>query len=198
MVVGLTGGIACGKSLVSGELKRLGAHIVDADVISREVTAKGSPVYDEIVREFGQGILRPDGSIDRKALGAIVFSDREKLLKLNAITHPAIIKTSSEKVERIKKSHPGTVIVVDAALLIEAGMHRAVDRVIVVYADEEKQMERMKKRDDLDEREAKKRLSCQMPIKEKFKYADYLIENNGTEEELKSVVKRIFAELAKI
>ncbi|MEK7773786.1 MAG: dephospho-CoA kinase, partial [Deltaproteobacteria bacterium] len=180
MVVGLTGGIACGKSLVSGELRRLGAHIVDADVISREITAKGSPVYDEIVRGFGRGVVRPDGSIDRKALGAIVFSDREKLLKLNAVTHPAIIKTASEKIERIKKSHPGAVIVVDAPLLIETGMHRAMDRVVVVYADEEKLIERMKKRDGLDEREAKERLSHQMPIKEKIKYADYLIENNGT------------------
>lgn len=198
MVAGLTGGIACGKSLVSGEFKRLGAHIVDADLISREMMEKGTPVYGEVVREFGRSILRPDGSIDRKALGAIVFSDREKLLRLNALTHPAIIKAASEEVERAGKISPGTVIVVDAALLIESGMHRAVDRVIVVYADEEKQIERMRKRDGLDEPEAGRRLKCQMPIKEKIKYADYLIENNGTVEELMAAAGKVFAELAKI
>lgn len=198
MVAGLTGGIACGKSLVSAELKRLGAHIVDADLISRALMEKGTPVYDGVVREFGRSILRPDGSIDRKALGAIVFSDRKKLLRLNALTHPAIIKAASEEVERIRKSRPGTVIVVDAALLIEAGMHRAVDRVIVVYADEERQIARMRKRDGLDEPEARRRLKCQMPIKEKIKYADYLIENNGTVEELESAAGKVFAGLAKI
>ncbi len=198
MVAGLTGGIACGKSLVSAELKRLGAHIVDADLISRELMEKGTPVYEGVVREFGRSVLRPDGSIDRKALGAVVFTDREKLLRLNALTHPAIIKAASEEVERIRKSRPDAVIVVDAALLIEAGMHRAVDRVIVVYADEEKQIERMEKRDGLGEPEARRRLKCQMPIKEKIRYADYIIENNGTVEELKSAAGRVFAELAKI
>lgn len=179
MVVGLTGGVASGKSLVSGEFKKLGALIIDADAVAREITVKGTPVYAAIVREFGGGILKEDGSIDRKALGRIVFSDGVKLSLLNKLTHPEIIARIRRGIEELKKNYPDPLIVVDAALLIEAGLHREMDRVIVVYADTERQTERVMKRDGLTREEAKERINAQMPIGEKVRLADYVIDNNN-------------------
>lgn len=179
MVVGLTGGVASGKSLVSGEFKKLGALIIDADAVAREITVKGTQAYAAIVREFGGGILKEDGSIDRKALGRIVFSDGVKLSLLNKLTHPEIIARIRRGIEELKKNCPEQLIVVDAALLIEAGLHREMDRVIVVYADTERQTERIMKRDGLTREEAKERINAQMPIGEKVRLADYVIDNNN-------------------
>lgn len=176
MVIGLTGGPATGKSLVTAEFKRLGAAIVDADVIAREITQKGAPAYDEICREFGAGILLKDGSLDRKALGRLIFADDKKRKRLNEITHPGIRARIRQEVEALKES--SRIVVVDAPLLFEAGLDTEMDSVIVVYADEERQVERLKAR-DLSEDEARRIIAAQMPVNEKVKKADYIIDNSG-------------------
>lgn len=179
MVVGLTGAIASGKSLVSAEFKRLGAFIIDADLVARRIVEPGMDAYNEIVSGFGQGIVRTDGSLDRKALGRIVFSDKERLALLNRITHPRIIEDIEREIAGLRQGHPGAIIVVDAALIIELGLHRKMDRIVVVYSDEERCVERMMRRDGLSETEAQERLEAQMPLKEKLAYADYIIGNSG-------------------
>lgn len=175
MIVGLTGGIATGKSLVSTEFKRLGAIVIDADVIAREIVEPGKPAYKEIAETFGKKVLNPDGSINRKALGDIVFCDKGELAKLNRITHPEIRRRIREEVAKAGKDE---LVVVDIALLIEMGFKDEVDSIIVVWADEDKQIERMLKRNNLTREEALHRLSCQIPVKDKLVYADYVIENN--------------------
>lgn len=179
MIVGLTGGIATGKSLVAGELKRLGAHIIDADLIAREVVEPGKPAYNEIVREFGPAVLKPDGSLDRKALADIVFCNKTALDRLNSITHPRIRERIHEEAERLS-ADGDALVVLDVALLIEMGVRYEVEKIIVVFAEKEQQVERLMKRDNLTRDEAEKRLCCQMDIKEKLKYADYVIDNSTT------------------
>lgn len=184
MIIGLTGGIASGKGLVAGELERLGARIIDADLIAREVTRSGEEAFDEIVVEFGKDIIGPNGELDRKALGSIVFSDDEKRKKLNAITHPRIIDRINTDIKAAADNEPNALIVAVIPLLIETGLdrHGNIARIVVVNADEEKQLERLIKRDGIGLKEARKRLSAQMPLSEKTVYADYIINNNGTKE----------------
>ncbi len=195
MLVGLTGGLASGKSLVSREFLRLGASVIDADEISREVMRPGTDVYREIVREFGRQYLKDDGTINRKRLGKLVFSDPQRLKRLNEITHPAIRRAIEDRIRTLKETKGDALIVVDAALLIETGLYKKMDRVIVVYADEEKQIERLVKRDHLSGDEAKRRINAQMPLREKLKFADFVVDNNGTVEETVERVREIFARL---
>jgi len=194
LVAGLTGSIASGKSLVSAELERLGARIVDADLIAREVVAPGSPALREIEEEFGQSVIRADGGLDRAKLAAIVFSDAEKLKALNRITHPRIIARQREMIEEIKKEAADPLIIVDAAILIEAGEHKNMDAVIVVFCDEERQIERLAAR-GLARGEALSRVRAQMPLKEKLEYADYVIDNNGTVEETLRQARELYGRL---
>ncbi|MBI2400544.1 MAG: dephospho-CoA kinase [Deltaproteobacteria bacterium] len=194
MIVGLTGGIATGKSLVAGELKKLGAHIIDADKIAREIVEPGKPAYNDIVKEFGAAVLKPDAAIDRKALAKTVFCDPVALDKLNNITHPRIRERIREEAGRLS-AQGDKLIVLDIALLIEMGVRYEVEKIIVVYSDAEQQLERLMKRDNLTRDEALKRLSCQMDIKEKLKYADYVIDNSGqldkTIEQTRSLFNKI-------
>lgn len=195
MVVGLTGGLGTGKSLVAKEFKRLGAHLVDADEIAREVTRPGTPAYDGIKKEFGPGFIGPDGAIDRKALASLAFSDPERLKRLNEITHPAIIREIEARVEVIKKDHPGEIIVLDAPLLIEVGLEKKMDRVVVVYADEKTQTQRIRERNGLGLEEAQMRIGAQMPVKEKVDFADFVIDGNGSVEEALGAVEGIYERL---
>ena len=194
MLIGLTGGIASGKSLVAEELKRLGAHLVDADEIAREVVKTGLPAYNEIVKEFGEGILNPDKTINRKALGKVVFSNPEIRKRLEQITHPRIRKKIEAEISAIKAKNPKAVIVVDAALLIEGGLYKKMDKVIVVYADEKTQIKRLTERDGFTIKDAKNRLSAQMPLTEKRRYADFVIENveEKSKKEIQEEVRAIF------
>lgn len=196
MVVGLTGGIASGKSIVSGEFKKLGAVVIDADLIAREIVEPGQPALPEIEKEFGPSVINGDGTLDRKALGDMVFSDPEKLKRLNRITHPRIIERQRRMIEEIKGAHKDPLIVVDAAILIEAGEYRNMDRVIVVYADEDKQVERLSRRNGLTTQEAEKRVKAQMPLKEKVLYADYVIDNNGGVEETRQRARDLYMKLS--
>lgn len=197
MVVGLTGGVASGKSLVEGEFKRLGAMIIDADVVAREITAPGKPAYKKIVREFGKKILLPDGQINRKILGTLVFSDPEKLKKLNEITHPPIIREIKKLSLELKKKYPQSIIVVNAPLLIEVGLHKKMNKVVVVYADENISVERIKKRDGLTKEEALSRIKTQMPLEKKIEFADFVIYNNGDKEDTLKEARDVWKRLEK-
>lgn len=195
VLIGLTGGVAAGKSLVAAEFVRLGAYLIDADVVAREVAAKGSPVFREIVAEFGSGFLLADGSIDRKALGNLIFSDANRRAALNRITHPAIRGRINELIEEYRRAVDRPFIVIDAALLIEGGLYKALDRVIVVDAPAETLIERMKLRDGLTEEQAKARLAAQMPLDEKRRCADYVIDNGGSREAALEAAARVWAQL---
>ncbi|HBO85274.1 MAG: dephospho-CoA kinase [Deltaproteobacteria bacterium GWC2_42_11] len=195
MLIGLTGGIASGKSLVAKYLKELGAHIIDADEISRRITVPGMPAYNDIVTEFGMGILNPDRTINRKKLGNIVFKNRELLKRLNQITHPGIIEEENRAIRDIFSRDPDAIIVVNAALLIESGHYKEMDRVIVVYVDEETQIKRLMERDGLSEDESMERILSQMPLKEKIKFANFVADNTNDADKTKQEVMNIFKKL---
>ncbi|MBI5886183.1 MAG: dephospho-CoA kinase [Deltaproteobacteria bacterium] len=195
VLIGLTGGVAAGKSLVAAEFVRLGAYLIDADVVAREVVAKGSLIFREIVAEFGPGFLLADGSIDRKALADLIFSDANRRAALNRITHPAIRGRINELIDEYCRVADRPFIVIDAALLVEGGLYKALDRVIVVDAPEETLIERMKLRDGLTEEQARARLAAQMPLDEKRSYADYVIDNAGSREATLEAAARVWAEL---
>lgn len=197
MIVGLTGGIATGKSLVAGELKRCGAAVIDADRISREIVEPGKPAYNDIVKEFGPGIIQPDGTVDRKALGNIVFCDPVALDRLNSITHPRIRERIREEAGRLS-ADGDAIVVLDIALLIEMGVRYEVEKIIVVYCDDEQQVQRLMERDNLTRVEAQKRLSCQMDIKEKLKYADYVIDNSGPMDKTIEQARALYGELKRL
>lgn len=194
MIIGLTGAVASGKTLVATEFKRLGAKVIDADVIAREVLQPGEETCGKVVEEFGEKILTAGGEIDRARLGKIVFNDCESLKRLNQLTHPEIIRRIEERIKEIVEKETGRLIVLNAPLLIEVGLHTKMDRVVVVYADEEKLVERIVARDKIPREEALKRLACQMPLKEKIEYADHVIYNSSTREEAIEQAGRIFKE----
>lgn len=194
-VIGLTGGVGSGKSTVSRMLAELGAHIIDADLIARQVVEPGCPAWADIIGEFGEKVLNPDRTINRSELGNIVFNDREALDKLNHIVHPRVIALENEGVEEAQKRDPQRVIVLDIPLLIETGGLSRVEQLIVVFADEEKQLERLVLRNGFSPEEAGKRIRSQMPLKEKVKFADYLIDNNGTVEETRSQVEALWKKM---
>ena len=190
-LIGLTGNIATGKSLVGRMLGELGAHVIDADALVRELQRKGTPVYDSIVAEFGAGVLRADGEIDRAKLGALVFSDPEALRRLEAIVHPTVGAEIKSQISNLKsqKTEAQIVIVVEAIKLIEAGLHEQCNSLWVVTSRPEVQLERLKRTRSLSEADAKMRIGAQPPQSDKAALADVLIENNGTFAALRSQVK---------
>ncbi|HTG81981.1 MAG TPA: dephospho-CoA kinase [Geobacteraceae bacterium] len=187
-VIGLTGGIASGKSTVANILARLGAAVVDADQLAREVVAPGEAAYRELVAEFGEAILKPDRTIDRPTLGKIVFADPAARKRLEAITHPAIGRMAEQRLAELKQAGAEIVFYV-APLLIEAGITSRVDEVWVVYLDEPTQLERLIVRDGISREDALRRLAAQMPMDEKKKYGTVVIDNRGTPEETERRVK---------
>ena len=196
-VIGLTGGIASGKSTVTALLKEKGAVIIDADKIAREIMSKGEPAWFEVLNYFGDEILNDDRSdIDRKKLAHIVFSDKAKLEVLNNITHPKIIEEIKRQVEEYKKAGK-KIIVIDAALLIETGLDKIADEVWVVAANEDIQLQRLMAREkDITKDEALKRIKSQMPLAEKLKFADRVIDNNSSIEETKKQVDKIWTKIS--
>jgi len=192
---GLTGGIATGKSTVSRLFVECGARLIDADMLAREVVAPGRPALQRIVESFGREMLRPDGTLDRDRLGKAVFSDSARLARLNAIVHPSVAIEQERCCKEIATKEPHAVIVYDAALLIEAGAHKRMDKIIVVTADEQTQLARLKARDRLPAEEAKKRVAAQMPLADKVKLADYVIDGTLPIEQLCKEVRRIYDDL---
>ena len=190
ILVGLTGGIASGKSTASSIFKELGAYIIDADVLAREVVEPLKPAWKDVVKNFGKGILNKDNSINRKKLAEIVFNNKKKREMLNAIVHPRVLKRAKEIEREIAKKDPEAVIIFDAALLIESGAYKKMDKNIVVYADEDVQVKRLMKRDGLTKDEAIKRIEAQMPLREKVRFADYIIDGNKALNIVKKQLKR--------
>jgi dephospho-CoA kinase len=180
-VIGVTGSIAGGKSLVTSFLAELGAKVIDADIIAREVVKPGTQVWKEISNIFGRSILNSDQTINRKALGAIVFNNTEERAKLNRITHPAIIDKVRTEVKEFEKKEQGKnkLLVVVAPLLIETGLCNEVDEVWLVYVPEKVQIQRLMCRDKITREEAVKKIRSQMPLEEKKKYAHVIIDNSG-------------------
>lgn len=176
--VGLTGSIAVGKSFVASVFTELGCHVLDADQTAREVVMPGTPGLKALVQEFGQKILSEDGTLDRKALGAIVFADEEKRQRLNHILHPFIIARQDEILNEWEREDPRGIGIVDAALMIESGGYKRFDKLIVVHCRPEVQLERLMLRDNLSRDEAQRRIDSQMPQEEKQKFADYLIDTS--------------------
>lgn len=197
LTIGLTGNIGSGKSSVSRYLADIGAIIIDADQVARDIVQPGAPALTEIVGCFGPGVLNEAGELNRKLLGSIVFADTEAMAKLNAITHRRIVQAITEEKHRFN-SLPGfqdKLLVVDAPLLIEVGLHKGVDEIWLVQINAEKQIERLIVRDGLSKKEALERVAAQMPQAEKLKYANRVIDNNGSFEDTKNQIDSYLAEL---
>lgn len=201
LLVGLTGGIASGKSLVSGVLRSLGCVIIDADILAREVVEPGEPALAEIARHFGPGVLGPDGRLDRKALGAIVFAQPERRRQLEAITHPRIRERFTRRLLELEEGGFDGIVVFDAPVMIESGNYGGMDALVVVYADEETQLRRLMARDGIGREQARQRIRSQMPLAEKAKLADHVIDNCGdaaaTEARVREVHEALTATLAR-
>jgi dephospho-CoA kinase len=196
--VGLTGGIASGKSVVSKKLLDLGSFIIDADKISRVVMRPETECWKKIVAAFGTGVLQSDATIDRKKLASIVYDDPSKRKTLNHIVHPAIKLKIEEELERISTESPDGIVIIEAALLVETGAYREYDKLIVVHAPVELQIERMIRRDGITREEAQKRIDAQWPIEKKIKAADYPICNKGSLDALYSETAKVFSSLLSI
>jgi dephospho-CoA kinase len=198
--IGLTGGIACGKSTVAELLVRRGAHYLSADNLAHQQYAPGAVAYDEVVRRFGSAILNPDKTVNRAKLAAIVFPDR--IGELNAIVHPAVIKAQQRWMSEMERADSSGVAVVEAALLLEAAAEKDFDRIIVVTCAFEQKIARYARRmslaPDAARVEVERRAAAQMSDEEKAKRADYVIENSGSVEELERQVERIWNELQKL
>jgi dephospho-CoA kinase len=194
MIAGLTGGIATGKSTVARLFQELGAHVIDFDVLAHEVTRPGLKAWEEIVRFFGVEILNPDQTINRKKLGRLVFDDPEKLARLNRIVHPAVFEEDQKITAEILAGDPRAVIIKEIPLLIETGAGHLVDKIIVVYASPEVQLQRLLAR-GLNRDEALKRINAQAPLGEKMKWADFVIYNDGNLEETRRQVEEVYQQL---
>lgn len=196
--VGLTGGYASGKSFVAGELERRGCLLIYADQLGHAVLEKGGDAYQPTVEAFGFGILQPDGSIDRKKLGALVFDSPERLAQLSSFVHPAVFRLEHELLEQWEAQHPTGVAVIEAAILIETGRYGAFDRMILVGCSPETQIARGMKRDHITREEALARLARQMPLEEKKKYANYFINTDGAKEATIQQVENVYRELKEL
>ena len=181
-IIGLTGGIASGKSTVARLLEKLGAKVVDADQLSRDAVEPGTAAHAAIIEAFGAGIRNPDGTIDRGRLGALVFADRDARRRLESITHPAIARLAEDQLNRLMEEDARVAIYM-APLLIEAGVTGRVDEIWVVYVDREIQVERLMARDNVSREDALRRIDSQMPMEEKRRYGKVVIDNRGTFEE---------------
>jgi dephospho-CoA kinase len=195
LLVGLTGGIASGKSAVSRQLVELGCRLVDADLLAREVVEPGTPALRTIVDAFGPDVVGPDGRLDRKRLGAVVFADPARRKTLEAITHPAITARRQAILDAWAAEGFDGIVVLDVPLLVEVGAVASVDRVVLVDAEPAVQLERLMRRDGFDRAEAGRRVASQMPLAEKVRHAHYVVDNSGSPEETEAQVRAVHAAL---
>jgi dephospho-CoA kinase len=193
--VGLTGGIACGKSTVAQMFVELGAHLIDLDRIAHYVQEPGKPAYKEVVHHFGKEILQPDKKIDRLKLGNIVFGNKKKIVELNNIVHPLVYQEWHARLEKIRTKKEHAIVLSDIPLLFEGQMQDMFDLSILVLIAPEEQIRRLRIRNGLSKEEAEKRLKSQMPIREKIKLADIVIDNEGSVPDTENKVNKIWKKL---
>jgi dephospho-CoA kinase len=195
ILIGLTGSVATGKSTVAKMFKKCGAIVIDADELAREVVQPGKPAWREIVRTFGRRILNLDRTIDRHALGAIVFHDKKKLRYLERIIHPRVAREQIRLTKQAAKNDPKAVVIYDVPLLFEAGIDKRVDKTVVVAATRETQIMRLKNRNGLTRAEALRRIRSQMPLAMKRLRADYILDGTKNRESLSRDISRLFEDL---
>jgi dephospho-CoA kinase len=193
--IGLTGGIATGKSYVLSVFSELGCEVSDADAMAHRAIEQGRPAYLDIVDQFGRDVLNEDGSINRAALGAVVFTNKSARERLNEIVHPRVYEAQAEWFEEVAGRDPDAIAVVDAALMIETGSYRRFDKIIVVYCDPELQLRRLTARNGFTVEQAQARISAQMPSDEKLKYADYSIDTSKGFEDTRRQVEEVYEKL---
>jgi len=196
--VGLTGGLACGKSFVGEVLASYGCLFIRADELGHEVLRPGGEAYGPVVREFGQEVLAPGGEIDRRRLAARVFGKPQALARLNALVHPPVVRREEQLIAEFARRHPHAIAVVEAAILIETGSYKRFDRVILVTCSEEQQVARAMHRDGASEDEVRARLRAQMSLAEKRKFADFVIDTSGAKEDTLRQVRTVYDELRRI
>jgi dephospho-CoA kinase len=196
--VGLTGGLACGKSFVGEALESLGCFLIQADELGHAVLARGGEAYDDVVQEFGSGILGSEGEIDRPTLAARVFGSPERLARLNALVHPPVARREELLIEAFAAREPDGIAVVEAAILIETGSYRRFDRMILVICLEEQQVERALRRPGARIEDIRSRLKRQMPLEEKRKFADYVIDTSGEKEATLRQTRDVYESLRRI
>lgn len=187
-----------GKSFVSGVLAELGCHVLDADETAREVVEPGSPGLREVVAGFGESVIQSDGTLDRAALGALVFADAGKRAALNSILHPYIIAQQDERLREWEALDPDGIAIIDAALIIESGGYKRLDKLIVVHCRPDVQLERLMARDQLPRADAERRIASQMPQEEKKRFADYLIDTSDGFETARRRAVEVYAELSSL
>ena len=193
--VGLTGNISTGKSTVGKMFVELGAHLIDSDLIVRELFLPGHPVNRAVAEAFGERVVAADGSINRVVLGEIIFNDSAARLLLNSLVHPAVIQTQKDWMARLQESDPNAVGIVEAALMIESGSYKNYDKLVVVVCSPEVQKQRLMERSGLTDVQADSRIASQMPMAEKAKYADFVIDNSGSPEETRHQVEEVYRAL---
>jgi dephospho-CoA kinase len=196
--VGLTGGLACGKTFVGEALASFGCLLVQADELGHEVLAPGGEAYEAVVQEFGSDILGINGEIDRRALAALVFGSPDRLTRLNALVHPPVVHREQQLVEAFAAREPHGIAVVEAAILIETGSYRRFDRMILVTCLEEQQVERALRREGARLDDIRARLSRQMPLEEKRKFADFVIDTSGDKENTLRQTRAVYESLRRI
>lgn len=193
--VGLTGGLASGKSFVGRALADLGCYLIEADELGHEVMLPGAEAYDAIVAEFGREILDADGRIDRRKLGGMVFGDATRLAKLSGFVHPPVQRREEAMIAEIARRDAGAIVVVEAAILVETGRYKDFDRLIVVTCGAEHQMERALHRGSYSKEEVQARLARQLPLEEKLRVADYVIDTSGDKEATLDQVRNVYRSL---
>jgi len=193
--VGLTGGLASGKTFVATLLENHGCHVIHADRIGHEVLLPEGEAYPAVVQEFGCDILQPDGHIDRKILGKLVFADPKRLELLNELVHPHVFRRQEEFFARVAAQDPAGIAIVEAAIMIEVGSYKRYDRLIVTYCSPEQQIERFREREGASEADARARLERQMPLDAKRKFADYVIDTSGPKGETARRVEEVYQKL---
>jgi dephospho-CoA kinase len=195
LLAGLTGGLASGKSFIGQVLEQCGCHLIRADDLGHEVLALGGPAYAGVLAEFGNDILKDDGAIDRRRLGALVFADATRLARLNDLVHPHVFALQEARISEIAVREPDAIVVVEAAIMIETGSYKRYAAIILAVCPPETQIERAMKRDGLTRNEALARMSRQMPLAEKIPYARFVIDTGGTKEETAKRVREVYESL---
>ena len=195
LAVGLTGGLASGKSFVGHALAEFGCHLIEADELGHQVLLKGAEAYDAVIGEFGREIVGEDGQIDRAKLGALVWNSPERLEKLSSLVHPPVIAREERMLAEIARNDPRAIVVVAAAILVETGRYTRFDRLIVVVCDREQQIARAMERGKSTREQVLARLDRQLPLEEKLRVADYVIDTSGAKEKTLEQVRTVYKSL---